>query len=295
MAKGLATEGPAAEGLAGNTTATARAMGRRQFLRSSAAVCAAALGASAGAALCASMAGCSNSEGTDAGEASGAQSAGGVQSAGGSGLGAQTGASGTQAAEALPPAQPGSEEDFFVDANVNMETLDLYLGIPGVEYRDLRLLDDPADFAAIGGDSKLSFGIAGFKVVPYPWVGSLAPLPVSGAYAGDCLFEVTWGDGLQVVDARPRYTQSMQILQELFPQDRPIVLCCGGGGYAAMTRQVLIHLGWSSELLYCAGGQWDYLGDNLVQLISYKDPEKPEYYFWRADLVDLDFGLLYPA
>ena len=197
--------------------AAARAMGRRQFLRSSAAVCAAALGASTGVTLCASMAGCSNSEGTDAGEASG------VQSAGGSGSGGQTTsaggseASGTQAAEALPPAQPGSEEDFFVDANVNMETLDLYLGIPGVEYRDLRLLDDPADFAAIGGDSKLSFGIAGFKVVPYPWMGSLAPLPVSGAYEGECLFEVTLGDGLPVVDARPRYTPSMHTLQVLFP------------------------------------------------------------------------------
>lgn len=57
----------------------------------------------------------------------------------------------------LPPAEPDPESDFGVDLNVNMDTIDDYLGIPGVAYRDMRLLKDPADYSAIGGDSVLSF------------------------------------------------------------------------------------------------------------------------------------------
>ena len=55
----------------------------------------------------------------------------------------------------LPSAEPDPDSDFGVDLNVNMDTIDDYLGIPGVAYRDMRLLKDPADYSAIGGDSVL--------------------------------------------------------------------------------------------------------------------------------------------
>ena len=120
----------------------------------------------------------------------------------------------------LPPAEPDPDSDFDVDLNVNMDTIDDYLGIPGVAYRDMRLLKDPADYSAIGGDSVLSFAIAGFKVVPYPYVGTLQELPVSGAYEGEHLFAVEWDEAGEIVSATPCYEQSLLILQDLFPRHR---------------------------------------------------------------------------
>ena len=195
----------------------------------------------------------------------------------------------------LPPAEPDPDSDFGVDLNVNMDTIDDYLGIPGVAYRDMRLLKDPADYSAIGGDSVLSFAIAGFKVVPYPYVGTLQELPVSGAYEGDHLFDVEWDETGEIVSATPCYEQSLLILQDLFPQDGPVVLCCGGGGYAAMMKKLLVYLGWDESLLYNAGGVWDYTGYEAIELAHVDDTGETQYFFWRADVAPLDFSLLTPV
>lgn len=195
----------------------------------------------------------------------------------------------------LPPAAPDPDDDFGVDLNVNMDTIDDYLGIPGVAYRDMRLLKDPADYAAIGGDSVLSIAVEGFKVVPYPYIGTLQELPVEGAYTGERLFDVAWGDDGRVTSAEPRYEQSLLILQDLFPQDAPIVLCCGGGGYAAMTKSLLVYLGWDESLLYNAGGVWDYTGYRAIELARVEDDGSTSYFFWRADMAPIDFSLLTPV
>ena len=195
----------------------------------------------------------------------------------------------------LPPAEPDSDSDFGVDLNVNMDTIDDYLGIPGVAYRDMRLLKDPADYSAIGGDSVLSFAIAGFKVVPYPYVGTLQELPVSGAYEGEHLFDVEWDETGEIVSATPCYEQSLLILQDLFPQDGPVVLCCGGGGYAAMMKKLLVYLGWDESLLYNAGGVWDYTGYEAIELAHVDDAGETQYFFWRADVAPLDFSLFTPV
>lgn len=195
----------------------------------------------------------------------------------------------------LPPAEPDPDSDFGVDLNVNMDTIDDYLGIPGVAYRDMRLLKDPADYSAIGGDSVLSFAIEGFKVVPYPYVGTLQELPVSGAYEGERLFDVEWDETGEIVSATPCYEQSLLILQDLFPQDGPVVLCCGGGGYAAMMKKLLVYLGWDESLLYNAGGVWDYTGYEAIELAHVDDAGETQYFFWRADVAPLDFSLLTPV
>ena len=193
----------------------------------------------------------------------------------------------------LPPASPDVERDFGVDANVNMDTIDDYLRIPGVAYRDVRLLRDPADYASIGGDSVLSFGLPGFKVVPFPQVGTLQDLPVSGAYDGERLFDITWGENGEVKDAVARYRESELIISDLFPIDAPIVLCCGGGGYAAMMKSLLEYLGYDPTRLYNAGGMCDYTGYEAIEL-AHRNPDdgKTSYYFWRADVAQLDFSLL---
>ena len=53
----------------------------------------------------------------------------------------------------LPAAEAGTGErgaQFGVDANINESTIDNYLGRSDSVYRDMRMLKDPADYAAIG-------------------------------------------------------------------------------------------------------------------------------------------------
>ncbi|NMA00207.1 MAG: hypothetical protein GX924_04130, partial [Clostridiaceae bacterium] len=56
----------------------------------------------------------------------------------------------------LPPPSADVESPFFVDKNINMTTIDEYLDRSDVAYRDVRMLFDPADYAAVGGDADLS-------------------------------------------------------------------------------------------------------------------------------------------
>lgn len=201
------------------------------------------------------------------------------------------------AAAALPPPEADGNSMFAVDANINMATIDNYLGRDDVAYRDVRMLFDPADYGAIGGDADLSRTITGFKVVPFPYVATLQPLPVEGAYTGETLFDVVWtADGL-VESATANYAESQQIMDELFPRDQAIFLICGGGGYANMMKLLLIHLGWDENLLYNVGANWEYTGGNSLELIV--QPEQADgdkiYATWRADYAYIDFNRLHPA
>lgn len=196
----------------------------------------------------------------------------------------------------LPAPQESAVSDFGVDANINMSTIDGYLGRDDVAYRDMRMLFDPADYGAIGGEADLTKTIAGFKVVPYPYIATLQALPVEGAYDGEALFTVVWAENGTVASAEANYRESMMILEELFPKDKAIFLMCGGGGYAGMMKQLLLYLGWDGALLYNIGGNWEYTGANALELVVY--PEKagdPNIYAtWRADYAYLDFSKLEP-
>ena len=57
-------------------------------------------------------------------------------------------------------------EQFGIDKNINEETIDNYLGREDTVYRDMRMLKDPGNYEAIGGDSYLSGFVKGFEVVP---------------------------------------------------------------------------------------------------------------------------------
>ena len=84
----------------------------------------------------------------------------------------------------LPPPEPMGDSPFGVDSNINMETIDQYLGREDVAYRDVRLLFDPANYSEIGGEADLTRTIEGFRIVPYPYLATLQALPVSGGYEG---------------------------------------------------------------------------------------------------------------
>ena len=200
------------------------------------------------------------------------------------------------AVKPLPAAQTDENSQFGVDKNINMETVDEYLGREDVVYRDVRMLFDPADYGAIGGEADLTRTISGFKIVPYPYLATLSQLPVEGAYDGDCLFEVIWTEGGKVESAKPRYAESVQIMEELFPRDKSIFLMCGGGGYAQMTKELLIYLGWEEAMLYNIGANWTYTGENALELIIYPEDADGQktYATWRADYAYIVFDKLQP-
>lgn len=197
----------------------------------------------------------------------------------------------------LPAAQTDENSQFGVDKNINMETIDDYLGREDVAYRDVRMLFDPANYAAIGGEADLTRTITGFKIVPYPYIATLAQLPVEGAYNGNCLFTVAWNENGKVESAKANYAESMQIMEELFPKDKAIFLMCGGGGYAQMTKELLIYLGWDEAKLYNIGANWTYTGKNALELIVYPEDADGQktYATWRADYAYIVFDKLQPA
>ncbi len=196
----------------------------------------------------------------------------------------------------LPPPLADVDSPFFVDKNINMTTIDEYLERSDVAYRDVRMLFDPADYAAVGGDADLSRTIRGFKVVPFPYIATLQPLPVEGAYQGDKLFEIEWNDDGTVAKSRALYDESSMILEELFPRDKAIFIMCGGGGYSNMIKELLIYYGWDPNLLYNIGANWSYDGKNALELIVYPEDAEDDniYATWRADYAYIDFSRLHP-
>ena len=195
----------------------------------------------------------------------------------------------------LPAAEPDQNSQFGVDKNINVDTIDDWLNRDGVAYRDVRMLFDPADYAAIGGDADLTHTIEGFKIVPYPYIATLQTLPVSGAYSGDCLFDVKWASDGSIKSATANYDASMMILEELFPKDKAIFLMCGGGGYSGMMKSLLIYLGWDASKLYNIGGDWSYKGKHSLELIVYPEDANGNkiYATWRADYAYIDFTRLH--
>ena len=84
-------------------------------------------------------------------------------------------------------------EQFGIDKNINEETIDKYLFRDDAVYRDVRMLKDPGNYEAIGGDSYLSGFVNGFEVVPYPYLVNVTNLPeeVGDAYKGNTLYTLT--------------------------------------------------------------------------------------------------------
>lgn len=182
-----------------------------------------------------------------------------------------------------PEITDGLRGTFGIDKNINEKTIDNYLNRTDTIYRDMRMLKDPGNYEAIGGDSYLSGFIKGFEVVPYPYLVNVKGLPeeVGSTYEGTTLFTEENGE------YKANYKESMQILEYLFPKDKNIFLICGGGGYAGMTKTMLVKLGWDENKIYNIGGYWYYEGKNKVET---KNGEK--YAFYKVLYHDIDFNNL---
>ncbi len=187
------------------------------------------------------------------------------------------------------PEVTGGERGMLgIDKNINEENIDNYLNRSDSVYRDMRMLNDPGNYESIGGDSHLSGFIKGFEVVPYPYLTEVKGLPesVGDSYIGKTLFTQN-EDG----SYKANYEESLAYLEYYFPKDKNIFLICGGGGYAGMTKNLLVSLGWNADKIYNIGGYWFYNGKNNVPVkktINGVD----SYDFWKVTYHDIDFNTL---
>ena len=198
---------------------------------------------------------------------------------------------GQSAFEVLPVAEPNPENPFGVDMNVNMDSIDDYLKLSDAVYRDMRMPVDPYDYDAIGGSSIASATIEGFAMIPYPKLAPCLNMPeaLGDGYDGPTLFSID-ENGSYLAN----YAESEAILERLFPKDKAILLMCGAGGYAGMTRNLLVGLGWNGDMIINVGGYWDYSGDRSLSVLS-EDSGDGLYGFNGTEFYDIDFTHLTPA
>ena len=183
-----------------------------------------------------------------------------------------------------PELSEGLRGTFGIDKNINETTIDNYLNRSDSVYRDMRMLKDPGNYEAIGGDSYLSGFIKGFEVVPYPYIVNVTGLPeeVGKTYEGKTLY--TLKDGKYIAN----YNESLSILEYLFPKDKNIFLMCGAGGYAGSTKEMLVALGWDENKIYNIGGYWYYNGNNNVE-VKRTTNNKTYYDFYKINYHNIDF------
>ena len=188
----------------------------------------------------------------------------------------------------LPEVSEGVRGDLGIDKNINEETIDEYLNRSDSVYYDMRMLKDEANYENIGGDSYLSGFVKGFEVIPYPYLVNVSGLPseVGESYQGKTLF--TNKDGKYTAN----YEESIDILEYFFPKDKNIFLMCGGGGYAGMTKNMLVSLGWDETKIYNVGGYWYYNGENSIT-VKREYNKKDVYDFWKVTYHDIDFETLH--
>ncbi len=187
-----------------------------------------------------------------------------------------------------PEVTTGQRGELGIDKNINEKNIDKYLNRSDSVYRDVRMLKDPGNYEAIGGDSYLSGFVKGFEVVSLPYLMPVSGLPeqVGETYTGKTLFSID-----EKGNYINNYEESMEIMEYLFPKDRYIFLMCGGGGYAGMTKNLLVALGWDKNKIYNVGGYWNYNGDNNVS-VKNKRNGKTVYDFWKVNYHDINFDEL---
>ena len=188
-----------------------------------------------------------------------------------------------------PELSEGERGELGIDKNINEATIDKYLGRSDAVYRDLRMLKDPGNYEAIGGDSYLSGFVDGFEVVSFPYIVNVNDLPeaVGETYTGSTLFH-QHSDGSYTAN----YKESLEILEALFPKDKVIFLMCGGGGYSGMMKNLLVELGWDESKIYDVAGYWFYEGDNNVEVKRISEDGTVVYDFYKVPYHEIDFNIL---
>ena len=68
---------------------------------------------------------------------------------------------------------------------------------------------------------------------------------------------------------------------------------CGGGGYAGMTKTMLVSLGWDEKKIYNVGGYWYYNGKNNIIVKRVNNDNTVSYDFWKVPYHNIDFDELH--
>ena len=194
-----------------------------------------------------------------------------------------------------PELSSGLRGKYGRDKNINESTIDNYLNRTDTVYRDVRMLVDSANWENKGGDRYLTGYIKGFEIIPSPYLASYTEEyikqkekeNVSGLYTGDTLYTLN-DDGSYT----PNYTESLSILETIFPKDKNIFIICGAGGYAGQFKDMLISLGWNKDKIYDIGGYWYYEGKNSIEVKTTIDG-KDYYNFSKVPYYNIDFKSLH--
>lgn len=188
----------------------------------------------------------------------------------------------------ISQASSGVRGEMGIDANINESTIDKYLNRSDSVYYDMRMLKDPANYENIGGDAYLSGFVEGFEVLPYPYLVNVTGIPseVGNSYQGPTLFTIDDSGNYKA-----NYKESLSILEYFFPKDKYIFLMCGGGGYANMTKKLLVYFGWNEDKIYNVGGYWYYEGENNITIK--REVDGNTYYdFYKVSYHNIDFEFL---
>jgi rhodanese-related sulfurtransferase len=143
-------------------------------------------------------------------------------------------------------------------AGISKENLKDYLGREDIVYIDLR--NDGSTGTSLG---EYSGGhLKGFKLVEF-----FEYIYASGGAKGSQLFYKAGekSDGTPIF--APRYADSVETLEELFPRNKTIFLMCGGGVRVVDMMQLLDQYGWDMSHIYNVGG-WNNMYSNNAE---YKD------------------------
>ena len=203
-----------------------------------------------------------------------------------------TGETAAETIKEIPVAEVDETSMFGVDKNINVGNIDEWLGRDDVVFIDVRMPIDPADFEAIGIDPVLSGTVEGFEVVPRPLLANMTGLPEpveATKYSGPTLFTLTWDEEGNIDTVTPNYRESKMVINDLFPVDKPIFLMCGAGGYAGMTKALLLKLGYNPDLLFNLGGFIDYKGNNAINIkVQYDGNEYNALHRLKYHIIDFE-------
>lgn len=146
-------------------------------------------------------------------------------------------------------------------ASINSTNLYNYLGLEGVEYIDIR---DEQNYAAVVVPGQGGADPTASVVITNP-AGTYSGQHLKG-FVNHSYNKYIVGNGTQLFYQDngvyvPRYTDSVETLKAMFPQDKVLFIMCQSGGRVAGMMALLEQYGWDMSKVYNVGGMGQYTAD----------------------------------
>ena len=88
-------------------------------------------------------------------------------------------------------------------------------------------------------------------------------------------------------NADARYVESIDILNEMFPQDKILFIMCQSGNRVAQVMQILKLYGYDMTKIYNVGGMVQYSSNKYNEYTEINKPTMAKEYFKASDLTIL--------